>query len=67
MTSYEEFIQDVDTVIMGENTYHQLVTELSPNEWAYPDFTSYIITHTPRKSTDNVRFTDEQPCQLVIV
>jgi len=65
MASYEEFIQDVDTVIMGANTYRQLVTELSPNEWVYSDLTSYIITHTPEKSTDQIRFTDERPCQLV--
>jgi len=65
MASYEEFTQDVDTVIMGANTYHQLVTDLSPNEWVYSDFISYIITHAPKKSTDHIRFTDEHPCQLV--
>ena len=31
MVSYEEFIRDVDTVIMGANTYRQLVTVLSPD------------------------------------
>jgi len=65
LVSYEEFIQNIDTVIMGANTYHQLVTELSPNGWAYSDFTSYIITHASKKSTDKIRFTDEHPCQLV--
>ncbi len=65
MVSYEEFIQDVDTVIMGANTYRQLVTELSPNEWVYSDLTSYIITHVPKESTDRIKFTDECPCQLV--
>ena len=30
MTSYSEFIKDIDTVVMGYNTYHQIVTELSP-------------------------------------
>ncbi len=65
MVSYEEFVRNVDTVIMGANTYHQLVTELSPDEWVYSDFTSYIVTHTPEKSTDQIRFTEEDPCQLV--
>lgn len=27
--SYSEFIKDIDTIIMGWNTYHQAVTELS--------------------------------------
>jgi len=65
LVSYEEFIRNVDTVIMGANTYHQLAAELSPGEWAYPTLTSYIITHTPRQSTDKIRFTDERPGQLV--
>lgn len=65
MVSYQEFIKDIDTVIMGSNTYNQLVTELSPNEWMYPHFTSYIVTHHPKQSTDEIRFTDESPAQLV--
>lgn len=65
MVSYEEFIQHVDTVMMGANTYRQLVTELSPNEWVYADLTSYIITHHPKESTKQIQFTDEDPCQLV--
>ena len=33
--SYPEFIRTVDTVLMGYTTYHQIVTELSPDKWAY--------------------------------
>lgn len=65
MVSYEEFIQHIDTVMMGANTYRQLVTELSPNEWVYADLTSYIITRHPKESTEQIRFTEEDPCQLV--
>ena len=43
--SYSEFISGIDTVIMGWNTYHQVVTELSPDEWVYPEQKSYVITH----------------------
>jgi len=63
--SYEAFVQDVDTVIMGANTYRQIVTELSPDAWVYSNLTSYVITHTPRESTDKIRFTGEDPCRLV--
>lgn len=65
MVSYEEFVKDIDTVLMGAKTYRQLVTELSPDEWVYSDFTSYIITHHPGTSTDAIRFTDESPVTLV--
>lgn len=33
--TYSLFIRDVDTVLMGWNTYHQIVTELSPEQWIY--------------------------------
>ena len=29
---YSEFAKDIDTVLMGWNTYHQIVTELSPGK-----------------------------------
>ena len=31
--SYSLFLDKVDTVIIGYNTYHQIVTELSPEQW----------------------------------
>ena len=30
-SSYPEFVQSIDTVIMGWETYHQVITELSPH------------------------------------
>lgn len=63
--AYSEFVKDIDTVIMGWNTYHQIVTELSPDEWVYDDFKSYVITHKSEKSSDKIIFTDESPIKLV--
>lgn len=65
MSSYSEFIKTVDTVILGYNTYHQIVTELSPNEWAYSGMKSYVITHRKEKSTDEIEFTDK-PIENII-
>lgn len=31
--TYSAFAKTVDTVVMGWNTYDQIVTELSPGEW----------------------------------
>ena len=28
--SYSEFVKNIDTILMGWNTYHQIVAELSP-------------------------------------
>lgn len=63
--SYSEFVKDIDTVIMGWNTYHQIVTELSPDEWIYDDFTTYVVTHNPQISSGKIYFTDKNPVELV--
>jgi len=62
---YSEFVKEIDTVFMGWNTYHQVVTELSPAEWVYGDFITYVITHNKRDSTEQIRFTDENPIALL--
>lgn len=63
--SYAAFIRDIDTVIMGWNTYHQIVTELSPEEWVYEGLQSYVVTHRACESTRSIRFTPEKPRELV--
>ena len=63
--TYSIFTKDIDTVVMGWNTYDQIVTELSPTEWVYSDFTSYVITHRELPSTDGIIFTKKDPCSIV--
>lgn len=65
MDSYSEFVKDIDTVIMGWNTYDQIVTELSPNEWTYNDLTTYVITHRQKISSHRILFTNESPVKLL--
>ena len=63
--TYSTFIKNIDTVVMGWNTYHQVATELSPNEWIYSALTSYIITHRVLQSTENLKFVQDDPCRVV--
>lgn len=63
--SYSAFIQGVDTVILGWNTYHQVVTELSPEKWVYQGLASYVITHRKKAEENGIFFTGESPCELV--
>lgn len=65
MGSYPEFIQTVDTVIMGWKTYHQVTTELSPDKWIYSGMKSYIITHQKLTVTEEIECT-EQPLEELI-
>ncbi len=57
--SYPEFIKSIDTVILGHSTYHQIVNELSPNEWPYKGLKTYVLTHKKLESTDEIIFTSE--------
>lgn len=63
--TYSEFVKNIDTILMGWNTYNQIVTELSPNEWVYNDYTTYVITHNEKTSCEKIRFTNTSPVNLV--
>lgn len=63
--TYFEFIKNIDTVLMGWNTYHQIITELAPNNWPYGDLYSYVFTHHTKKSSKNITFTSQDPIALL--
>ena len=63
--SYADFEKNIDTVIMGWKTYHQVITELSPEQWVYENLQCYVLTHRDCPSTNNITFTSIDPCSLV--
>jgi len=63
--SYFEFVKEIDTVIMGWNTYNQIVTELSPDEWIYNELTTYVMTHRKCISSEKINFIDMDLVELV--
>lgn len=63
--SYPLFIETVDTVVMGWNTYHQIVTELSPAQWPYDGKMTYVITHRDIAAQPNIVFTSQELTALV--
>lgn len=65
MVSYDEFIKKISTVVIGWNTYHQIITELSPGKWFYSGLKSYVLTHRRLPSTGEIVFVDEDVCKLV--
>ena len=65
MGSYPEFIESVDTVILGWKTYYQIVTELSPDSWVYADKQSYVMTHREMESSNNITFTGSDIGELI--
>lgn len=63
--SYPSFYETVDTIIMGWNTYHQIVTELSADNWPYQGCLSYVVTHREEKERDGICFWDGDLSALV--
>lgn len=63
--TYSVFVRDVDTIIMGWDTYYQIVNKLSPTEWIYANLTSYVITHRKLSSKNEIFFTEKDPICLV--
>lgn len=69
--SYAAFVKGVDTVVMGWNTYHQIVTELSPEAWVYSGLESYVLTRRDAAAcngavfAEKVAFCNQSPCALV--
>lgn len=55
--TYEAFYKTVDTIILGNKTYRQIAEELSPDKWIYEGKKSYVLTHHPPMSTEEVTFT----------
>ena len=63
--SYAEFIKEIDTIIMGWNTYHQILTELSPDVWPYDDCITYVVTHKRQEPSKRIQFVNEDLSDLV--
>ncbi len=63
--SYPEFIDTVDTVILGHTTYQQIITELSPDRWPYEGMQSYVLTHHKQEDQNEIHFVDTPMAALL--
>lgn len=62
---YETFIKDIDTVILGTNTYKQITNELSPNKWVYENLQSYVLTKERIEDTPNIKYVNMNIKELI--
>ena len=63
--SYPTFLDTVDAIVMGWTTYHQLVTELSPDIWPYEGRPCYVVTHRNELDREGIRFWNGELTALV--
>ncbi len=54
--TYQSFIDEIDAVIMGYRTYHQVQTDLSPGVWPYEKQHTYVLTHKNLADVSNIKF-----------
>lgn len=65
-TTYEDFYKDVDTVLLGYNTYEQVTTQLAVGNYPYKDSKSYVFTNKKiEKTEDNITFVDGDVVPLI--
>lgn len=62
---YETFIKDIDTVILGANTYKQIKNELSPDKWVYENLQSYVLTNERIEDTTNIKYVNMNIKELI--
>ena len=63
--SYPAFWDTVDAIVMGWTTYHQLITELSPDSWPYKGRPCYVVTHRQEADQGDIHFWNGELTALV--
>ena len=59
---YEDFYEDIDTVIMGRTTYEQILTF---GEYPYKGSKGYVYTSKDTDNNEDVVFTKDKPEELI--
>ncbi|GEK33554.1 dihydrofolate reductase family protein [Kurthia sibirica] len=63
---YDDFIQSIDTVVLGSTTYKQIIDVLSPDDYPYKNMTSYVLSsQADLEAKNNVVIVQEPICDLV--
>lgn len=50
---YKKFLQTIDTIVFGRNTYEQVLTF---GDWPYSDLKTFVFTHQKLEDRNNVEF-----------
>ena len=63
--TYFDFEKTIDTVILGYNTYAQVVNELSVGKWPYPTMKGYVLTNKDIEGNEQVKFIKKSAKDLI--
>lgn len=62
-TTYQEFYDSIDIIVMGRKTYEQILI-LSPDEFPYSGKECYVFSRTMTGSNENVTFINEDVAEF---
>ena len=65
LDTYQAYMADVATIIMGNKTYQQVTTTLSPDKWPYTGYKTYVLTHKAKQNLSEITFSARSPAELV--
>lgn len=63
--TYNKLMERIDTVILGYNTYNQVINELSPDVWPYEGMKSYIFTSRDVEETSEIKKADKPLVEFI--
>ena len=63
---YGSFYETIQTIIMGNTTYRQLTTELSPDVWLYEGKHCYVYSRSETGKTEHAEYTALPPKELLV-
>lgn len=62
---YNDFYESIDTIIIGRNTYEQIIQDLSPEQWPYEGKETYVVTTDDLEPNKNVEFIKEDVVNFI--
>ncbi|MDO5298680.1 MAG: dihydrofolate reductase family protein [Clostridia bacterium] len=65
LSTYNQFIQGIDTVVMGWNTYEQVINQVKEAEWPYADMMTYVFTHRNPRARERICFINADVCEFL--
>jgi dihydrofolate reductase len=60
---YGAFLQSIDTVVMGHNTYKEILS--FDVDYPYPDQVNYVYSSTPKEDDDHAQFINAPATELI--
>lgn len=60
---YDEFLQSIDTVVMGHSTYKEILS--FDVDYPYEDQENYVFTRTNKQNDEHAQFVKESPKEFI--